>query len=362
MHSLSPSRILATLGLALGMVTSSPVSSEPIPLPNPAAVVDPLILHLPTANTALFDDRPEQFFQHVNRYRNGRRLTPWQGGAYGFVRNPWEIEGRTVYTRLHEGIDIQPVYRTSEGEPLDTVRTVSSGHVVYTNRETGQSNYGKYIVVEHLWDGSPFYSLYAHLSDIFVDTGDYVNAGDHLARMGYTGRGIDRRRAHVHVEIAMLLNERFQPWYDNHFKREPNYHNLFSGLNLRGMDVTTLLRQQREDPNLTIQEFVRDQELSYTITVPTNGGLNLLKRYPWLWEGPADLDSDTLSVVSIGFTRTGLPVRVTTADEAVERVKLSGVENTMIHRQCATNGILRKHRTECTVGRRGERYLELIAM
>lgn len=357
-----PSRILATLGIALIVVAVSPVSSEPIPLPTPEQSSEPLVLKLPTDNTALFEDRPDEFFQYVDRYRDGRHLTPWQGGAYGFVRNPWQMKDRTVYTRLHEGIDIRPVYRASDGEPLDTVRAVSAGRVVYTNREARRSNYGKYVVVEHLWGGSPFYSLYAHLSNIFVETGAYVRGGDRLARMGYTGRGIDRRRAHVHVEIAMLLNERFQPWYDNHFTREPNYHSLFSGLNLKGMDVTELFHRQRQNPKLTIQEFVLNQEVAYTITVPTEGGLNLLHRYPWLRKTESDVRFDSLSAVSIGFTRTGLPVRVAPPREVVERPELAGVKESTLDYQCATNGVLQKRRSECRVSRRGERYLELIAM
>ncbi len=353
--------MLATLGAALALVAFSPVSSEPIPVPAPPEPVEPLILELPTRNTTLFEDRPDEFFQYVDRYRNGRHLTPWQGGGYGFVRNPWKIGDRTVYTRLHEGIDIRPIYRASNGEPLDTVRAVGAGRVVYANREAGQSSYGKYVVVEHRWGDSPFYSLYAHLSDILVDSGAYVRPGDHLARMGYTGRGINRRRAHVHVEIAMLLNEDFQPWYDTYFSREPNYHSIFSGLNLKGMDVTELFQRQHEDPNLTIQEFVLEQEVAYTVTVPTNGGLDLLNRYPWLWQG-ASSAPDSLSTVAIGFTRTGLPVRVTAAAQTVDHPQLAGVEDSMLHQQCATNGVLRKRRSECRVGRRGERYLQLIAM
>ena len=42
---------------------------------------------------------------------------------------------------------------------------------------------GKYIVVEHQWDGCPYYSLYGHLRSIAVQIGQKVSQGEHLAVM-----------------------------------------------------------------------------------------------------------------------------------------------------------------------------------
>ena len=79
---------------------------------------------------------------------------------------PLRDGGKILYLQLHEGIDIRPVHRDALGNPSDEVRAAASGNVVYVSRESGASNYGRYVVVEHLWDGCPYYTLYAHLSSI----------------------------------------------------------------------------------------------------------------------------------------------------------------------------------------------------
>ena len=79
-------------------------------------------LALPTDNDALFSGGGPAFYQYVERNYKGARSTPWEGGQYGFVRDPTETSAGIVYTRFHEGIDIKPVHRDANGEPLDQVR------------------------------------------------------------------------------------------------------------------------------------------------------------------------------------------------------------------------------------------------
>jgi hypothetical protein len=54
---------------------------------------------------------------------------PWQGGQYGFVRDPVETAAGTIYTRFHEGMDIRPMRRDARGEPIDEVRAVAGARV-----------------------------------------------------------------------------------------------------------------------------------------------------------------------------------------------------------------------------------------
>src|SRR3979411_2905017 len=170
-------------------------------------------LVLPTDNDALFSGDGASFYQYVERDYKGTKSTPWEGGQYGFVRDPTDTAGGVVYTRFHEGIDIRPLHRDAHGEPLDEVRAIADGKVVHTNLVPGYSNYGKYIVIEHHWDSSNYYSLYAHLSKIDVRIGDAVHRGQHIAVMGYTGVGINRERAHLHLELNLMLSRKFQEWY-----------------------------------------------------------------------------------------------------------------------------------------------------
>src|SRR5215468_8792472 len=110
-----------------------------------------LDLVLPTENDALFSGDGPAFYQYIERDYNGVKSTPWEGGQYGFVRDPKSTGGGLVYTRFHEGIDIRSVHRDPNGEPLDEVRAVADGQVVHVSVVAGYSNYGKYIVIEHRW-------------------------------------------------------------------------------------------------------------------------------------------------------------------------------------------------------------------
>ena len=192
------------------------------------------LIDFPTDNRALLQGRPRDFYMYVNRDFEGARSQPWQGGQFGFVRGPVRDAGKILYLQLHEGIDIRPVRRDALGNPSDEVRAAASGNVVYVSRESGASNYGRYVVVEHLWDGCPYYTLYAHLSSISVETGQPVRQGEVLGLMGFTGAGIDRERAHTHFEVCMILNRNFEGWHEAYFRKNPNNHGIYNGLNLVG--------------------------------------------------------------------------------------------------------------------------------
>src|SRR5215470_20185430 len=151
-----------------------------------------LNLALPTDNDALFSGDGPAFYQYIERDYKGAKSTPWEGGQYGFVRDPKETAAGIVYTRFHEGIDIRALHRDAGGEPLDEVRALADGKVVHISVVPGYSNYGKYIVIEHRWDGSNYYSLYAHLSSIAVQHGDTVKRGQPIATMGHTGAGLNQ--------------------------------------------------------------------------------------------------------------------------------------------------------------------------
>src|SRR5438046_6575233 len=175
-------------------------------------------LALPTDNDALFRGDGPAFYQYIERNYKGVKSTPWEGGQYGFVRDPMETSAGIVYTRFHEGIDIRALHRDARGEPLDEVRAIADGQVVHTNLVPGYSNYGRYIVIEHIWDGSPYYSLYGHLSEIAVCVGQRVNRGERIARMGYTGEGLNQAPAHVHLDLNLMFNRNFESWHDRNFR------------------------------------------------------------------------------------------------------------------------------------------------
>src|SRR6266581_6379127 len=179
-----------------------------------------LDLVLPTDNDALFSGDGAAFYQYVERNYKGLKSTPWEGGQYGFVRDPTDTAGGVVFTRFHEGIDIRPLQRDSRGDPLDEVHPIADGKVVHVNAVPGYSNYGKYVVIEHRWDGSNYYSLYGHLSSVAVQPGETVRRGQRIGVMGYTGTGINRERAHLHLELCLMFSRQFEAWYNTFFRND----------------------------------------------------------------------------------------------------------------------------------------------
>src|SRR5438067_4221044 len=106
-------------------------------------------LGLRTDSDSLFSGGGAAFYQYVERDYKGVKSTPWEGGQYGFVRDPTDTAGGLLYTRFHEGIDIRSVHRDANGEPVDEVRAIANGKVVHVNPVPSYSNYGRYIVIEH---------------------------------------------------------------------------------------------------------------------------------------------------------------------------------------------------------------------
>jgi len=300
------------------------------------ASVGGIELGLPTDNDAIFRNDGPAFYQYIERDYHGEKSTPWEGGQYGFVRDPEPTREGIVYTRFHEGIDIRPVQRDENGEPRDEVRAIANGKVVYTSLVPGYSNYGKYIVIEHVWDGSPYYSLYGHLSKVDVRAGDLVQRGQHIAVMGYTGVGINRERAHVHLELNLILNHKFEGWYESNHSDDPNHHGIYNGINLAGMDIAKLYLQLRENPALTIPQFFSHQEVFYKVAFPHSRHFELPKLYPWMVGENSEAEPRAWEV---SFARSGLPLRIEPSDRKVKQPEVVYVKPSALNASYLTNGV-----------------------
>lgn len=278
----------------------------------------PLNLTLPTDNDAIYRGDGPEFYQYIERDYQGVKSTPWEGGQYGFVRNPVPTGAGMVFTRLHEGIDIKPMHRDEQGEPTDPVRAIAAGEVVHTSLVAGYSNYGRYVVVEHRWDGCSYYSLYAHLSSIQVQIGQHVQQGDQLGIMGHTGEGLDQKRAHLHLELNLMLSRQFESWHDSLFKNDPNRHGLYNGLNLTGMDIARLYLALRQKPTLTISEFLSEEQTLYRVVFPDSSHFDLKRMYPWM-VGQKNAGASW----EVSFNREGVPIRIEPSSRHVNGPELS---------------------------------------
>lgn len=316
----------------------------------------PIDLRLPTDNHHLFTGEPDRFYMYVDRNFEGQMTKPWEAGSFGFVRTAIRINGEVLLTKFHEGVDISPVRRDKAGNPLDLVSSIAQGRVVHVSPQAGRSNYGKYVVVEHMWENSAVYSLYAHLAEITCKPGDPVNTGSVLGRMGYTGAGIDRTRAHCHLEVAMMTSSRYEDWH-RQFGGGTNFHGLFNGMNLIGTEVARFFLEQKANPELQFSQFVASTPVYFKVTVPSHGTApDFAKRYPWMVKG------DTTGAASweISFSATGQPVAFAPSQREVTTAVITAIRPATVPHRYLTRGLITGEGNQATLSRAGKQLVALI--
>jgi len=248
-----------------------------------------LELSLPTPNDALFRPGGEPaFFQ-------GTANHDWRSGTYGCVRS----EGR----QFHEGIDVRCLTRNRRGEPTDPVFAIADGKVAYLANVAGQSNYGRYALVRHEWDGVEVFSLYAHVASFTpgLRVGQRVTRGQPIATLGHSGtQNIPKDRAHLHFEICFQLNRNFARWFAPKLaKGDRNDHGNFNGLNFIGIDPTPIFRAAKESgANLRLanpsssqagglrhfnfRAHLESQPIAFTVVFPARRApLSWMRAHPW---------------------------------------------------------------------------------
>lgn len=317
-----------------------------------AASID---LRLPTENLHLFTGELDRFYMYVDRTFEGQTSKPWEAGSYGFVRTAIRVNDQILLTKFHEGIDISPVRRDKAGNPLDLVSSIAAGRVAHVSPVAGRSNYGKYVVVEHLWENSSVFSLYAHLAEITCQPGDPVSAGSVLGRMGYTGAGIDRTRAHCHLELGMLLSAHYEDWHQKS-GGGTNFHGIFNGMNLSGTEVSRFFLEHRANPAIKFSEFVANTPVYFKVTVPSCGTPDFVARYPWIKRGSAA----TATSWEISFSATGLPVAFNPSQREVAAPLVTSVRPSRVPHRYLTRGLITGEGNQATLARSGEQLIALI--
>lgn len=98
----------------------------------------------------------------------------------------WPVEGKII--RGFGGIRDEKYATVISNPGIDveanagcSVRVTATGEVAYISWLRG---YGSFIIIDH---GGGYYSLYAHLDEILVETGQIITAGEILGTVGETG-------------------------------------------------------------------------------------------------------------------------------------------------------------------------------
>lgn len=99
-------------------------------------------------------------------------ITPLDGkitSDYGYRTDP--ISGK--YSK-HTGIDISDKHH-------DNIKCITDGIVTFSGSQNG---FGNCVEIKHNINGEEIYSFYAHLSNIYVNINQKVNAGQTIGREG----------------------------------------------------------------------------------------------------------------------------------------------------------------------------------
>ena len=246
---------------------------------------------------------PETFLQPT---AGGKPLS----GAFGDVRN-------NGY-RFHEGIDIRPERRDRRGEALDDIYAAMDGVVSCVNRVSGNSGYGRYVVLTHTDEDVAVYTLYAHLSEIDASLrrGDRVSAGARLGRMGRSAQyAIGKAQSHLNFEIGLSSSMNFDKWYyaSKKFKTKNRFGN-YNGINLTGFDPLAFFYAARAGKVDSMAGYIKSLPTAFVVRVYTSAIPDFAKMYPNLVEGPLEGEA-----WDIYFTWYALPQkfrRVSGADAA----------------------------------------------
>jgi len=110
------------------------------------------------------------------------------------VRNDSQGDGlfgaRRNGGRRHNGIDLS----AEVGTPVKSVR---SGMVIAADRK--KNGLGTHVIIRHPHDMT---SVYAHLSDIYVGRGEYIQQGRIIGAVGKSGNAKHpKMQPHLHLEV-----------------------------------------------------------------------------------------------------------------------------------------------------------------
>jgi murein DD-endopeptidase MepM/ murein hydrolase activator NlpD len=146
------------------------------------------------------------YAESVSEYdflKSGRVLQLLSRTSSGFRMRPakpniWPVDGRLIFSpfgtrtdpfsgegAFHKGVDISATYGTR-------IRATADGVVVHAESESG---YGRLVVIDH---GAGIQSYYAHMSKVYVRTGQVIVRGEYVGEVGTSGRVT---APHLHYEV-----------------------------------------------------------------------------------------------------------------------------------------------------------------
>lgn len=122
------------------------------------------------------------------------------------------VQGNNGITKKYNAITHKGVDIGWRGGENDNILAHSSGVVITAvtgkkkdNSTTKTATYGNYIKIKH---SNGYYTLYAHLSEVYVKVGQNVQQGE---KIGYMGESGNTNGKHLHFEVRNAKDVRINP-------------------------------------------------------------------------------------------------------------------------------------------------------
>ncbi|NDJ84575.1 MAG: M23 family metallopeptidase [Chloroflexi bacterium] len=188
--------------------TNTNVSDRSTPVPSPTGV-DELVIPS-ESKVEQFQPPAEEVPLSLQPYDHFffRRPVDASANSRSIFYYPYGARYSGSETRIHHGVDMP--------NPIgEEVLAGSSGTVIWAGSVTEDTtfgsmevyaSYGKVVVIEHdfTYQGQKLWTLYAHLSVVFVEAGAQVEMSDVIGLTGNTGIVTG---PHVHFEVRLGVND-----------------------------------------------------------------------------------------------------------------------------------------------------------
>jgi hypothetical protein len=285
-----------------------------------------------------------------------------ESALFGCVRNNGN--------RFHEAVDIAPVLERRRGEATDPVVAIHDGIVRHISTASGNSSYGRYVVLEHPGLDLGIYSLYAHLAkvDPGIVVGQQVRAGTTLGIMGRSAGGytIPRERAHLHLEIGLRLSGQFEKWYQRQAFKTPNQHGNFNGMNLIGLDPLDYYAAFRQGTAASPMAYLERIPPAVMLHLHTTWRPDFLDRYPGLLLSGAEPSLQTGWEVVLSAWGLPLSIKPLRVDElkgvdAPGDISVVGINRAALEAYDCRR-IVDEKQGKVVLGRNGRNLIEILFM
>ena len=124
---------------------------------------------------------------------SGKTTAKTTKASGGIFKNPVPGAVKTQGIHGYNAVDF--------GAPIGTpIYAAAGGQVIISKSGGWNGGYGNYVVIKHD-NGSQ--TLYAHASEVYVSSGEWISQGDQIASVGNTGRSTG---PHLHFEVRGATN------------------------------------------------------------------------------------------------------------------------------------------------------------